>query len=234
MNKIFTHHYFSKKIIFQVVLSVLAIVLSTISLKLQAQNYPSGFSQIQLANGINAPTAMAFAPDNRIFICRKNGQILIFKNGALNATPFVSINTTPSGERGLLGIALDPNFETNNYVYVYYTLASGARNRISRFTANGDVAVTGSELVILDLDPLSTATNHNGGTIKFGLDGKLYVSVGDNYNSANAQNLNTYHGKLLRINADGSIPTNNPYTTGTGQKKRIWATGLRNPFSFDI
>lgn len=198
------------------------------------QSYPSGFSQIQLASNINAPTAMAFTPDNRIFICRKNGQILIFKNGAINAIPFVNINTTPSGERGLLGIALDPNFETNNYVYVYYTLASGARNRVSRFTANGDVAVAGSEMVILDLDPLSTATNHNGGTIKFGLDGKLYISVGDNYNSANAQNLNTYHGKLLRINADGSIPTNNPYTNGTAQKKRIWATGLRNPFSFDV
>jgi len=199
-----------------------------------AQVYPNGFTEVQLATGFNNSTAMAFSPDGRLFICRKNGEVIIYKNGSNTTVSFLTINTTPAGERGLLGIAFDPDFATNNYIYFYYTLASGARNRVSRFTANGDVVVTGSEYVLLDLDPLTTATNHNGGALKFGIDGKLYVGVGDNYTSTNAQNLNSYHGKILRINTDGSAVADNPYTTGTDQKKRVWAYGLRNPFTFDI
>ncbi len=111
----------------------------------------------------------------------------------------------PSGERGLLGVALDPDFPQNQYVYVYYTTPSPAvHNRLSRFTANGDVAVPGSELILLNLNNLSFATNHNGGALHFGLDGKLYVAVGDNANSANAQVLTNLLGKLLR---EGGRPT---------------------------
>ncbi|MEJ7677609.1 MAG: PQQ-dependent sugar dehydrogenase [Segetibacter sp.] len=113
-------------------------------------------------------------------------------------------------------------------------LPSAANNRISRFTANGDIVVPGSEVVVLNLDPLSSATNHNGGSIHFGKDGKLYVAVGENANSANAQNPDTYLGKILRINSDGSVPTGNPFTTGSEQRKRVWEYGLRNPFTFDI
>ena len=106
------------------------------------------------------------------------------------ATPFVTVTTTANGERGLLGIAFDPNFASNQFVYVYYTVITAPiHNRVSRFTANGDVAVAGSETVILDLDNLSSATNHNGGAIHFGPDGKLYVGVGENANAANAQSL---------------------------------------------
>src|SRR6185295_5647941 len=140
-------------------------------------------------------------------------------------------SVSSSGERGLLGIAFDPNFNSNNYVYVYYTVASGAYSRISRVTANGDVALPGSEQVILNLDPLSDATNHNGGTMMFGPDGKLYVGVGENANATNAQRTDTYLGKLLRINPDGSVPPGNPFASGEAQQQRIWAYGLRNPFT---
>src|SRR5678809_1074974 len=93
----------------------------------------------------------------------------------------------------------------SSYIYLYYTVpGTPAHNRISRFTADGDFAVPGSEQIILELDNLSTATNHNGGAIAFGKDGKLYVAIGENANGANAQNLDTYHGKFLRINKDGS------------------------------
>jgi len=106
-------------------------------------------------------------------------------------------------------------------------------NRVSRFIASGDVAAPGSEVVILDLENLSSATNHNGGAIHFGPDGKLYVAVGDNANGANAPSLASRLGKILRINADGSIPSDNPfYNVASGVNRAIWAIGLRNPFTF--
>jgi glucose/arabinose dehydrogenase len=201
-----------------------------------AQTFPSGFSAVRVTNGISNPTAMAFAPDGRIFVCQQTGEVRVIKNGALLPTPFATLSVNANGERGLVGITLDPNFAANQYVYVYYTLASGANNRISRLTAAGDVAAAGSETLVLNLDPLSTATNHNGGAMHFGLDGKLYVAVGENGNSANAPNLDSYLGKLLRINADGSVPAGNPFV-GSGlsaQRQRVWSYGLRNPFTFTV
>jgi hypothetical protein len=104
---------------------------------------------------------------------------------------------------------------------------------VSRFTATGDVAVANSEVVILTLDNLSSATNHNGGAIHFGPDGKLYVAVGENANGSNSQTLTNRLGKMLRINSDGSIPTDNPfYNTATGLNRVIWSLGLRNPYTF--
>ena len=177
---------------------------------------------------------MAFAPDGRLFVCQQGGQLRVIKNGALLATPFLTLTVDSSGERGILGVAFDPNFISNNFVYVYYTSTTPAtHNRVSRFTANGDVAVAGSELVILDLNNLSGATNHNGGAIHFGPDGKLYIAAGENANPANSQTLTNLLGKILRINRDGSIPTDNPFfNTATGNNRAIWAMGLRNPFTF--
>jgi glucose/arabinose dehydrogenase len=139
-----------------------------------------------------------------------------------------------AGERGLLGVAFDPSFATNNFVYAYYTVpGSSSHNRISRFTANGDVMEVGSEVPLVDLPALSTATNHNGGGIHFGADGKLYAGVGENATTANSQSLATPLGKLLRFNADGTIPADNPFAaTQSGLARAIWAYGLRNPFTF--
>ncbi len=200
----------------------------------QAATVPSGFSDENVVTGLTNPTAMAFAPDGRLFVCLQGGQLRVVKNGALLATPFLTVSTTDNGERGLLGIALHPSFASNGYVYVYYTAATpSVHNRISRFTANGDVAASGSEVVIMELDNLSAANNHNGGAMHFGPDGKLYVAVGENANRNNSQTLNNRLGKMLRINADGTIPSDNPFfTTATGQNRAIWALGLRNPFTF--
>jgi glucose/arabinose dehydrogenase len=177
---------------------------------------------------------MEFAPDGRLFVCLQTGQVRVIKNGSLLATPFLSLSVDSSGERGLIGIAFDPNFTNNHYVYVYYTVpTSPIHNRVSRFAAAGDVAASGSEIVILNLDNLSSATNHNGGGLHFGPDGKLYIGVGENANGANAQTLSNLLGKLLRINSDGTIPTDNPfYNTASGNNRAIWALGLRNPFTF--
>jgi glucose/arabinose dehydrogenase len=198
-----------------------------------AATLPTGFTETQIS-GLSNPTAMAIAPDGRIFVCLQGGSLRVIKNGALLPTPFVTLTVDATGERGLLGIAFDPNFATNNFLYLYYTVTSTPRhNRVGRFTANGDVVVPGSELAILDLENLSSATNHNGGAIHFGPDGKLYVATGENAAPANAQTLSNRLGKILRINSDGTIPTDNPFfNTASGLNRSIWALGLRNPFTF--
>jgi glucose/arabinose dehydrogenase len=194
---------------------------------------PAGFTESLVASGLNTPTAMQFAPDGRLFVCEQNGRLRVIKNGALLSTPFLTVTVSSSGERGLLGVAFDPDFAVNQFVYVYYTATSPTiHNRVSRFTANGDVAAPGSEVALLDLENL-TATNHNGGALAFGPDDKLYIAVGENAVASNAQSLNNRLGKILRLNKDGSIPSDNPfYTTATGANRAIWALGLRNPFTF--
>jgi glucose/arabinose dehydrogenase len=203
-------------------------------LTLNAAAVPAGFSEKLIASGLASPTAMQFAPDGRLFVAEQAGRLRVIKNGTLLATPFVTVTVNASGERGLLGIAFDPNFATNGFVYVYYTATTPTlHNRISRFTANGDVAVAGSETIIFELDNLSSATNHNGGALAFGSDGTLYAAVGDNANGANAQSLATLHGKMLRLNKDGTIPADNPFfSSAAGKNRAIWALGLRNPFTF--
>ena len=145
---------------------------------------------------------------------------------------------TTNSERGLLGIAFDPNYATNRYVYLYYTRATPSiKNRVSRFTAsvaNPDLVTAGSEVVLLDDIP-SDAGNHNGGAVHFGLDGKLSIATGDGgQTSANSQSLATLAGKLLRLNPDGTIPADNPFVGTAGARGEIWARGLRNPFTFGI
>ena len=219
--------------------TILALVVAAsfilVSARAIAANLPTGFTEVQVGGNLSGSlTAMAFAPDGRLFVCQQGGQLRVIKNGVLLSTPFVSLTVDSSGERGLLGIAFDPNFATNHYLYVYYTVAtSPIHNRVSRFTAASDTAAPGSEIVILNLDNLSSATNHNGGAIHFGPDGKLYIGVGENANGANAQSLSNLLGKMLRINADGIIPPDNPfYNTATANNRAIWALGLRNPFTF--
>src|SRR6185436_13101154 len=111
-----------------------------------AATVPAGFTDSVVAAGLTNPTAMALAPDGRIFVCQQNGALRVIKNGALLPTPFLTVTVDSSGERGLLGIAFDPNFVSNQLVYIYYTATTPSiHNRISRFTASGDVALAGSE-----------------------------------------------------------------------------------------
>ncbi|CAN5365246.1 hypothetical protein BH09BAC3_BH09BAC3_10530 [soil metagenome] len=208
-----------------------------LSMQAWCQTFPANFTREQVGGTINSPTVMAFAPDGRIFVAQQSGALLVIKNDVQLTTPFITLSVNSNGERGLIGIAFDPDFATNSFLYLYYTVNTAPlKNRISRFTANGDVVMAGSELLILELDNLSSATNHNGGALAFGVDGKLYVAVGDNANSSFPQNLDSYHGKVLRINKDGTAPTDNPFfsPTASEQRKRVWAYGLRNPYTFSI
>ncbi|NRF65991.1 PQQ-dependent sugar dehydrogenase [Aquincola sp. S2] len=195
---------------------------------------PAGFTKTEgWVSGLQSATALAQAPDGRWFVAQQGGVVRIVKQGQLLATPFAVLPTAAVGERGLIGIALHPDFAANGWVYVHYTSAQGgAHNRISRLVAAGDVA-SGPEQVLVNLPALSQATNHNGGALHFGSDGKLYAGVGDNADSAKAQDRNHPFGKLLRFNDDGSIPSDNPFCGTPGQLGcAVWAMGLRNPFTF--
>jgi glucose/arabinose dehydrogenase len=229
-----------KRRCFSRLIAAIAIALFVSKSSLPAAVLPPGFVETQFGSNVGpSPTAMDFSPDGRLFVCLQGGQLRVIENGVLLADPFVTVPTILDGERGLLGIAFDPNFADNQFVYVYYTVVTAPiHNRVSRFTANGNVAVPGSETIILELDNLSGFTNHNGGAIHFGPDSRLYVAVGENANAANSQTITNRLGKILRINSNGSIPLDNPTTfpgiagSPSGDNRAIWAVGLRNPFTF--
>ena len=183
---------------------------------------------------------MAFAPDGRLFICEQTGALKVFPVGQATGTTALQLNVYPNGECGLLGIAFDPNFASNRFLYLYYTAhngsyipSAGLSNRVSRFVVNGNVVDHTSEVVILG-GILVSGGNHNGGCIRFGADGKLYIATGDAGDSANSQDLLKLNGKILRINADGSIPSDNPFVGQAGRRPEIFCYGLRNPFKFNF
>jgi glucose/arabinose dehydrogenase len=195
---------------------------------------PSGFVESRIATGFNRPTQMEIASDGRIFVLEQGGRVRVVKNGALLATPFITLsNVFSTQDYGLLGIAFDPAFATNNRIFLFVAVAgSPTYTHIIRVTANGDVAVAGSETEIFRMDDF-TGTTHQGGALHFGNDGKLYVFTGTpSGNNTQSQNMSSTLGKVLRINADGTIPTDNPfYTTATGRYRAIYARGLRNPYT---
>jgi glucose/arabinose dehydrogenase len=205
-----------------------------------SRSLPAGFSKDEaFVTGLDAATAMAQAPDGRLFVAEQGGALRVVKAGVLLATAFHRFSVDTQGERGLLGVTLHPQFASNGFIYVYYTRINGAarNNRVARLVAAGDTS-TGAEQVLVDLPDLS-ASVHNGGAMKFGADGKLYVAVGDNADTRKPQDLADPFGKMLRFNDDGSIPTDNPFfaaasATQAGLARAVWAYGLRNPFTFAI
>lgn len=227
----------------KMVVFLLPVFFSLLSPSKSFAAVPSGFSDSRIFGNLNQPTAMVFTPDGRLFFTEKEGKVRVVKtpesNPTLLPTPFLTVTTSINdGERGLLGITLDPHFPQEPYVYVYYTHPSvPPYNQVSRFTvssSNPDIADPSSEIVLLRFENL-TALIHNGGAIHFGLDGKLYIAIGDDKIPSSAQNLNTNLGKILRINRDGSVPTDNPfYTTATDVRSKIYALGFRSPFTFAI
>ena len=177
--------------------------------------------------GLSFPTAFTFGPGNVIWYVEKaGGQIRMYDLGSDTDTSFVSIsNVNTDGERGLLGIALDPDYPTRPYVYVYVTrnTSNGVRNQILRFTDSGG---SGTNRKLIWSAP-SSATNHNGGHIAFGPDGMLYVVVGDGARPANSQDrTRNDRGKVLRMTRAGGAPNDNPFSN------RIYSYGLRNSFGF--
>ncbi|MEA2735812.1 MAG: hypothetical protein QOE14_2263, partial [Humisphaera sp.] len=217
----------------------LPIIFEPVERRLMLATVPAGFTETQIASGLTSPVAIDVAADGRVFFVTQAGQVRIIQNDVLQPTPFANLSsqTDGSGERGMLGIALAPDFATSRHVYVYYTANSPVgHNRLSRLTAdptNPNVMLPGSEVPIFDFPSIGTAIWHMGGSIQFGPDGKIYVALGDHQQSSNAQSLSSVFGKILRVNPDGTIPSDNPFynTAPAGITQAIWALGLRNPYT---
>ena len=222
---------------------------------------PESFEDALVAK-LPRPTALAFTPDGRLLITTQAGQLRVFENGALRSTPALDLKPRlcTDSERGLLGVAVDPGFASNGFIYLFYTLnkfgscernaPKAPVNRVSRFTMSGNTA--GGERVLFDNIP-SPNGNHNGGDLHVGKDGLLYVSIGDGgcdylgdsgcagENDA-ARDTNTLLGKVVRITRDGGVPASNPFrgsnsarcNAGNARPGRVcqetYAWGLRNPF----
>lgn len=194
---------------------------------------PQGFVRLRVATNLD-PTKITLAPDGRIFMTEKYGAVRVVVNGQLLEEPFLEIEVDNYNERGLCGIAIDPNFAENGFIYLFYTVEGENHNRVSRFTVQGNQALAISERILLEIDPM-IGTIHNGGGMAFGVDGTLYIATGDGGDAAKAQDMNSLLGKVLRINPDGTIPQDNPfYAQAVDQYRSIWALGFRNPFTFDI
>lgn len=205
----------------------------------------------QYATGFLSPVDITHAGDDRLFVVERSGRIkIIDETGTVVSTPFLDIdnlvaNTSGQSERGLLGLAFHPDYLTNGYFFVNYIDNSGDTQiaRYSRDNSNINIADPNSETIILSIDQPDNTTNHNGGCIKFGPDGYLYIGMGDGGSGNdpwnNSQNTETLLGKMLRIDIDNgspySIPTDNPFVNDANVLDEIWAIGVRNPwrFSFD-
>ena len=194
---------------------------------------PADFqTSLVVGDGLDGPSGFEIAPDGRIFILERSGKIMIVKDGELLPTPFADLPSEDTGDRGLIGIAFDPDFGvSNHHVYFYYT-GHDLLNHLVRFDASEDVGAAGPFELFRTSSPSHLL--HVGGSIRFGPDGKLYFAVGDNGNGALAQDLSSPHGKILRINKDGSIPADNPFAGEPGKLGAIWAYGFRNPWRFQF
>ncbi|WP_370085273.1 PQQ-dependent sugar dehydrogenase [Streptacidiphilus sp. MAP12-16] len=203
-------------------------------------NLPAGFTQTQLAHGLTKPIALAFAPSGDLYIAEQGGTILIDRNGTILPTPLVTVpNVYSQGECGLLGMAFDPNFAANGYLYLSYTASvtnsAGVTQpfaQLSRFTVTGDSVSPATEKVLYRGNQ-SQNLHHAGNDLKVGPDGKLWWAVADNVPAiTNGETLGNPYGKMLRLNLDGSAPADDPFVNVPGAVKQIYSYGLRNPWRF--
>ncbi|MBX3071075.1 MAG: PQQ-dependent sugar dehydrogenase [Thermomicrobiales bacterium] len=223
--------------------------LTPVSARLSAQQ-AGQFSLSLLVEGLDKPVFMVDPNDGsgRFLVVDQTGQILIWRDGAIEPTPWLDLSDRVSGgsEQGLLGLALHPSFAENGRLFVHYTDVNGNTlvERYEQASDNPDQVDTSTAFRVLSVE--QPASNHNGGMMAFGPDGYLYIGLGDGGSqgdpSGNGQNLGVLLGKILRLDMDSDpgeggylIPTDNPFTAVFSARGEIWATGLRNPwrFSFD-
>ena len=180
-----------------------------------------------VVEGLKIPWALAFTPDGRMLVTERPGRIRVVEDGQLLEQPMAVLDVATVSEAGLMGIAVDPDFAVNGHLYVCYTYrpdSGGLFNRIARLTESGGRA---GELRVI-LDHIPAARNHNGCRIRFGPDGKLYVTMGDAQSADDAQSLESLSGKILRLERDGTVPADNPFPGSY-----IYSYGHRNPQGLD-
>lgn len=179
----------------------------------------------------NFATALAFAPDGRLFWTERSGTVRVWQDGAASVFATVkTVTTQPDGsysERGLLGLAISPTFSQDHFVYAFYSDANYTEQRVIRWR---DCRGVGQDPTIIVTLPSGSDCCHKGGRLAFGADGMLYVTLGDEHTAVAAQNTADVRGKILRYRPDGSIPAGNPF----GPNNPVWAYGLRNPFGMAV
>ena len=183
------------------------------------QSYPEmGINVDVVAENLKIPWAIDFASDGRMFFTERVGTVNVIEDGEIKKIMSLGVG---GGEGGMLGIALDPNFDQNHYIYIYYTYNEllGIKNRLVQYSELNNVLT--EEKVLIEGIP--GAPYHDGGRIKFGPDGMLYVTTGDAVEPDLSQDLNSVAGKILRINSDGTIPEDNPFSSA------VYSIGHRNP-----
>ena len=191
-------------------------------------------TDVVIQSGLSVPWDLAFAPDGRMFVTERAGTLLVFASGAPGAARLARV-TVPqiaqNGESGLMGIALDPNFSANGFLYLCATRSEGGtQNQILRYRQSGDALALDAVLV----RGIRAGGNHDGCRLRFGPDGKLWATMGETGNTALAQDPNSLNGKVLRLNADGSVPGDNPILTGAVARTLAYSTGHRNPQGIDF
>ncbi|HSI11888.1 MAG TPA: PQQ-dependent sugar dehydrogenase, partial [Chthoniobacter sp.] len=202
-----------------------------------AAELPPGFTEEVIAAHLNAATAIAPLPDGRVLIADQTGKLLVWKEGRVLDSPALTLHVTDYWERGLIGITPHPDFPRTPQIFLLYvTDLPFVHHVVSRFTMSGDTIDPATEQILLEGDDQSKLggfqpAGHQGGPLRFGPDGKLYIALGEQTARGPSQQLDTLQGKILRINPDGSIPEDNPfYARSTGKYRAIWAYGIRNPF----
>jgi glucose/arabinose dehydrogenase len=180
----------------------------------------------EVATGLDTPWELAFAPDGRIFVTERPGRLRVIEDGKLRAEPVATVpDVVESGEGGLLGMVLAPDFATSGNLYFHHTYRdNGTRNRVVRYTLADRAGARGLGSPQILLKDIPGAGNHNGGRLAIGPDGKLYVTCGDAGNAANAQDRASLAGKIHRLELDGAIPADNPFPGSP-----VYSFGHRNP-----
>lgn len=209
--------------IIRLVLAVAAVAIVSIEVLSAAALAQPSIETV--ARGLITPWAIDIAPDGRIFISERPGRIRIIERGQLRPEPWLTIDVAASGESGLLGLAIDPQFSLNRFVYVAYSYRSGAFSTRNRLVRLREDAKSGNGVIDkMLIDDVPGANNHDGGRVKFGPDGKLYWTIGDAQTTRHAQDLKSLNGKILRLNSDGSTPADNPFPNSY-----VYSYGHRNP-----
>jgi glucose/arabinose dehydrogenase len=211
-----------------ILLCCIFILVAAKTRKTSLQRAEPGFTIETVLENLSVPWEIVFLPDNSMLFTKRPGRVRLYRKGKLLPTPLLQLMDIDSTKKmGLLGLTLHPAFNSNGYLYLAYNYKSNDRSwlRVVRYTLQKDTLVQPKTII----EDIPANQNHTGCCLKFGSDNKLYITTGDADEAAKSQNKNTFNGKILRLNEDGSIPADNPFVHVPEAHAEVWSYGHRNP-----